>query len=435
MAAVRTVEPVASDLFRPWRRPGELWWGLVHIMTGLVVGSVVGILAWSLVAVTAVLLITFPLALPFAWLLFVVVLRSGRFERTRFAALLDVEIDDPIPPLEAGSWWGRLKERASSRPRRRELVYVLLRFPLGVLGAFILYQVWAGSVALIFLPLYVRHLPGGSAKFGLFEVGHPALTSSGLAATAAALVGVIGVVLVAPWSTRGLVRLDVAVARRLLGRPRTDELGERVAHLEASRSAAVDGAEAERRRIERDLHDGAQQRLVAMAVNLGAAREKLDDDPTAGRRLVAEAHDEAKEALKELRDLVRGIHPVILEDRGLDAALSSVVARLPLPVNLEVDVAERPAAAIESAAYFVVAEALTNVARHAEASAVQVTIVRAGPRLVVEVRDNGVGGADPAQGSGLAGLENRVEALDGRLDLISPAGGPTTLLVELPCES
>ena len=206
--------------------------------------------------------------------------------------------------------------------------------------------------------------------------------------------------------------------------------------LETSRSAAVDSAEAERRRIERDLHDGAQQRLVALAANLGAAREKLDHgEIEEGRTMVAVAHEEAKSALREIRDLVRGIHPVILEDRGLDAALSAVVARSPIPVTLDVDVAVRPPAAVESAAYFVVNEALTNVARHAMATKAFVNIARAGDRLVIEVRDDGIGGADMSLGSGLRGLRDRVAGLGGTMYVISPHGGPTTISVELPCAS
>ncbi len=212
-------------------------------------------------------------------------------------------------------------------------------------------------------------------------------------------------------------------------------LGEQVTRLETSRAAAVDSAEAERRRIERDLHDGAQQRLVALAMGLGTAKERLEQDPEAGRQLVADAHEEAKAALAEIRDLVRGIHPVILEDRGLDAALSAVVARSPVPVTLSVDVPTRPPPAVESAAYFVVSEALANVAHHAEATKAAVTIVRAGERLVVEVRDDGKGGAVPGQGTGLAGLRDRITALGGSFHVVSPEGGPTTLLAEIPCGS
>ena len=234
----------------------------------------------------------------------------------------------------------------------------------------------------------------------------------------------------------GGVSSDAAVdGVQLLGPDRDAAMAAQVTRLETSRTAAVDSAETERRRIERDLHDGAQQRLVALAAGLGAAKEKLEVDPEAGRSMVAEAHEEAKAALKEIRDLVRGIHPVILEDRGLDAALSAVVARAPVPVQLDVRVHPRPPAAVESAAYFVVNEALTNVARHAQSTRASVSIARAGDRLVVEIRDDGVGGADASRGTGLQGLRDRVAALGGTMHVISPDGGPTTISVELPCAS
>jgi signal transduction histidine kinase len=202
-----------------------------------------------------------------------------------------------------------------------------------------------------------------------------------------------------------------------------------------SRTAAVDSAEAERRRIERDLHDGAQQRLVSLAMDLGQAAEKFDTDLDTAKELVVSAHQEAKAALSDLRGLVRGIHPAILEDRGLDPALSAVVARSPVPVTLRVDIPERPPSALESTAYFVVTEALTNVAKHARATKARVTIARQGDRLVVEVTDDGAGGADPATGTGLRGLEERVAAVGGWMRVLSPAGGPTTVMVEMPCGS
>jgi signal transduction histidine kinase len=235
--------------------------------------------------------------------------------------------------------------------------------------------------------------------------------------------------------TIGAASVQWALADRLLGPTEDERLAEQVSDLQSRRTAAVDSAEAERRRIERDLHDGAQQRLVALAATLGAAREKLDDDPEAGRELVATAHEEAKAALSEIRDLVRGIHPVILEDRGIDAALSAVIARSPVPVVLDVQIAERPPAAVESAAYFVVTEALTNVARHSGATRANVSIARSADRLVVEIRDNGHGGADASKGTGLHGLRERVAGMGGTTYVISPEGGPTTILVEMPCGS
>jgi signal transduction histidine kinase len=380
-------------------------------------------------ALAASLVITFPLAIPVVWALFVAGRGVGRLERSRFASLLDVAIADPVPPLRAGSWWGRWKERFTVKPRWKELAHPLLEFPLSVVAFVVALVVWAGSAALVALPLYVGALPDGSAKFWLFEL------HQGPGALLATAVGAVGLAVVAPWTTLGLARLDAALARWLLGPTSEARLEARVTELESSRQAAVGSAEAERRRIERDLHDGAQQRLVALAVTLGEARQRLEDDPEEGRRLVAESHEEAKAALAEIRDLVRGIHPVILEDRGLDAALSAVVARVGIPVELSVEVAERPAPEVESAAYFVVSEALTNVTRHADATRAAVGIVRRGDRLVVEVRDDGSGGADEAAGSGLSGLRERVRALGGWMHVSSPAGGPTTVLVELPCAS
>jgi signal transduction histidine kinase len=426
--AVRSVTAVLDVLLRPWREIRQTWWRLAHLVLGLPVGVAGFVPLVALSAVSLGLFITFPLAVPFIWLLFVTARGVSRVARSRCWALLGVELSDPVPPLTAQTLWGRFVQRFKTGSRWREIGYGLLLFPLGTLMFVVVVGVWSGSLALIGLPLYLGGLPEDTAHFGLFDV-------QGGSAWLATLVGIVGFVLVAPWTTVALADLDVKVARSLIGRSRRDEMDERVQQLETSRIAAVDSAEAERRRIERDLHDGAQQRLVSLAMNLGAARERMDSDPDGGQALVAEAHEEAKAALKDLRDLVRGFHPVILEDRGLDAALSAVVARAPIPVQLDVDVAVRPPPVIESTAYFVVAEALTNVARHAQASEAEVNIVRAGDRLVVEVRDDGIGGADSSRGTGLEGLQNRVSAVGGVMNVVSPEGGPTTLLVELPCGS
>jgi signal transduction histidine kinase len=375
-------------------------------------------------------LITFVLALPFIWLLFAWSRLMGRVERSRIDALMDVRIPDPVPPLQATGPFRRLWEKVTSGVRWKQIGHQLAHLPVAVFGFALTSAAWGGSIAMILMPTYVNELPGKSAKFWLFEI------TSGGGAWLCCLAGIVGLLLIVPWVTEGFARLDLSLARALLG-PSADALhAQEVTRLETSRSAAVDSAEAERRRIERDLHDGAQQRLVALAANLGAAREKLEhDDVEEGRTMVATAHEEAKSALKEIRDLVRGIHPVILEDRGLDAALSSVVARSPIPVALDVDVAKRPSPAVESAAYFVVNEALTNITRHAMATKAAVSIARAGDRLVIEVRDDGIGGADMTRGTGLAGLRDRVAGLGGTMYVISPQGGPTTISVELPCGS
>jgi signal transduction histidine kinase len=213
-----------------------------------------------------------------------------------------------------------------------------------------------------------------------------------------------------------------------------------VTELEESRDASVSASAAELRRIERDLHDGAQQRLVSLAMNLGMAKERLDavDDPRA-RELVGQAHEEAKQAIVELRDLVRGIHPAVLTDRGLDAAVSAVAARCPVPVKVRSDLPGRLPSTCEATAYFVVAEALTNVAKHSGATSAKVDLsVRPGDRgdvLVAEVSDDGVGGAVDTGSGGLHGLADRVRAVEGSLRVASPTGGPTTIFAEVPCGS
>jgi signal transduction histidine kinase len=209
---------------------------------------------------------------------------------------------------------------------------------------------------------------------------------------------------------------------------------DRIAVLEETRAGAVEQQETELERIERDLHDGAQARLVALGMSLGLAEQKLATDPAAAQALIAEAQQGTRDALEELRNLARGIHPPVLADRGLEAAIAALALRTPLHVDVAVDLARRPPRAVESAAYFVVAESLANVGKHADAEHVDVRVRSYDDRVVVEVRDDGRGGANPL-GGGIQGLTRRVEALDGRLDLTSPAGGPTTIRAVIPCAS
>ena len=208
----------------------------------------------------------------------------------------------------------------------------------------------------------------------------------------------------------------------------------RIEILESTRAGAVDAQETELRRIERDLHDGAQARLVSLGMSLGLAEQHLENDPEAVRTLIAEARLGAAEALEELRDLARGIHPPILADRGLEAAVAALIARSPLPVSMSVAVPSRPAGAVETAAYFTVSEGLANAIKHAGATHVDVRIELSDGVLVAEVADDGHGGADDA-GGGLRGLRQRIEALDGRLHISSPDGGPTTMQAVIPCGS
>ena len=213
--------------------------------------------------------------------------------------------------------------------------------------------------------------------------------------------------------TAGLALAQRSLARALLSPSNSDALRAQVTQLTETRARVVDAADAERRRIERDLHDGAQQHLVALAMNLGRAKEKMDSDPEGARELVTQAHQEAKDSISALRNVVRGVHPAVLTDRGLDAALSGLASHSPVPVHLDVDVTERPSTTVEAVAYFVVSEALTNVAKHSGATRADVHVERDGDRLLVSVSDDGHGGATEHPGSGLAGLRDRVAAVDG----------------------
>ena len=413
----------------PWRHPGRLFRAAAHIALGLPISIITFVVIVVLVALSIGLLPVFLLGVPLAWITSIASHGLAGLERSR-AGSYGAPIADPVAPLVRETWLGRLRERLGSAPRWREILHHVVQMPACVVSYTIVSLSWCTSAALVLVPVLVTTMPDDSAKFYVFDLDH----SSPLRWTAL-VVGLIGLLLVAPWITLGAAHLQRALADRLLGPNGDEQLAAQVVEARTQRSAAVDAAEAERRRIERDLHDGAQQRLVALAATLGAASDKLDSDPAGGRELVDAAHREAKAALVEIRDLVRGIHPVILEDRGIDAALSAVVARSPVPVELAVDIHERPPAAVESAAYFIVSEALTNVARHSGATRAHVSIARTSDTLVVEIRDNGRGGADASKGTGLNGMRERVAGMGGTIYVMSPEGGPTTILVELPCAS
>jgi signal transduction histidine kinase len=319
---------------------------------------------------------------------------------------------------------------ARSAATWRQLAYHLVAGP--VLGAAAIVAAWAWLAGLLgtLLYTYAWTLQSGS----LLSRGQSSPPAYLRPIPLDALLTLLGLVLLAaaPRLTAAVAALDARTTRILLGPSRAEELEHRVEHLTQTRTGVVDAADAERRRLERDLHDGTQQRLVALAMNLGLARVQAQTAPQAHQAL-AEAHEEAKAALAELRNLIRGLHPVVLEDRGLDAALSGIAARLPIPVRLSVDVPRRPPPTVEAVAYFVVSESLTNITKHAQASQAEVVVQRAGDRLHVIISDDGVGGADPARGTGLTGLANRAASVDGTFEIASPPGGPTLITVDLPC--
>jgi len=323
---------------------------------------------------------------------------------------------------------------ARARATWRQLVYHLLAGPALAAGAIIVVGVWLAGILFTLVYAYAWTLPAGS----LLQRGQSSSPPghlppvSHIPVDAFLTVGGIVLLAAAPWLTAAVGALDARAARALLGPSRAEELAHQVEHLAQTRAGVVDAADAERRRLERDLHDGTQQRLVSLAMRLGMARAERPDAAKA-QQIIAEAHEEAKAALLELRHLVRGLHPAVLEDRGLDAALSGVAARLPIPVRLTVDVSRRPPPTIEAVAYFVVSEGLTNITKHAQASQAEVFVQRASDRLHIIVSDDGVGGANPARGTGLAGLAKRAASVDGTFDITSPPGGPTLLTVDLPC--
>ncbi|WP_285576441.1 sensor histidine kinase [Actinoallomurus iriomotensis] len=325
-------------------------------------------------------------------------------------------------PPAAGPWpWLRTRYTEAATWRAFGYTVLLSAVTLALWPAVLLLLIVLGG--LVASPLLVRD-------------GHPVSLVIGHAGTPAAAL---------PYAVAGLVLLPVtayvlavlagahgAMARALLSRGTDERLRAELVEVSRSRARLVDAFEAERRRIERDLHDGAQQRLLSLTLQLGLARLDLPPGSPAGQS-VADAHEQAKQLMVELRELVRGIHPRVLTDRGLPAAIDELADRFHLPVTVDADLPARPARHIEGTAYFVVTEALTNIAKHSGATAAGVTVRHDGDLLTVEIRDDGDGGADPRRGTGLTGLADRVAVTDGRMLLSSPAGGPTVLRVELPC--
>ncbi|MEU2062114.1 sensor domain-containing protein [Streptomyces sp. NPDC013455] len=359
------------------------WKEIVHLLLNLPVAVFGFTYAFTVLTVGGTLTLTV-IGLPLLALCLLGARQLGKLERLRARALLGVRVEEPTPlPLAKGGGpvqrlWMALKDPVGWRT----LLYEAVRLPWGILT-------------------FCTVLP---SLFVLWPV--------------------------LPYLARWLTNLDRMMVRGLLSP--SDELERRIAELESDRGIVVDTAAADLRRIERDLHDGAQARLVNLAMGLGLAKEKLLEDPDTAAAMVEEAHGEVKLALQELRDLARGIHPAVLTDRGLDAALSSVASRCTVPVAVAVDLPARPAEAIEGIAYFTVSELLQNISKHSGARTASVDVWRSEDRLLVQVRDDGRGGARLDGGSGMRGLAERLGAVDGLFVVDSPAGGPTVVTAELP---
>ncbi len=380
----RPAEPDEGALPPP-RPPldARTWCEIGYLLANLPVGLVGFLYVTTCLYVSAALSVTV-VGLPLLALGLLGCRALGRGERARARALLGLRIEEPsgLPLHKDAGFFDRLWAQLKDPVAWRASLYLFMRLPWDVL-----------TFAVALTSLFV---------------GWPVL----------------------PWLARGLTNVDRALVLGLLSP--SDALERRVAELESDLGVVVDTAAADLRRIERNLHDGAQARLVALAMDLGLAREKLLEDPEAAARMVDDAHGEVKLALAELRDLARGIHPAILTDRGLGPALSSLAARCPVRVDVSCDLGDRPAPAIEGIAYFTASELLQNVSKHSGAAKATVDVWRAQERLLLQVSDDGRGGADPAtRAGGLAGLTERLDAVDGLLAVHSPTGGPTTITAEL----
>jgi len=363
----------------------------------------------------------------------------GGWQRGLARAMLDETVEDPEPFVGRHGFLGWLQASLRDRVGWRAVAYLAIKVPWTILGVFVAVSLWWDAFACLTGPVFSRG-GGGLAVWGLVRGVFPGspfwLQEGGFFHSIGVFILGALFLFAAPWVMRGFVTVDRLLIRSLLG---PDPTAARVRTLEEARTHTVDASAATLRRIERDLHDGTQAQLVALAMRLGMAKEKLEDADTVDldrvRELVDEAHRGAKEAIAELRDIARGIHPPAL-DIGLEGALTTLAARSAVPTEVSFDLRSRPTPAIEAIAYFCVAELLANVAQHAQASRASVSCAQQGTWLRLVVRDDGLGGAALSRvgssSSGLSGLTDRVHAVDGRLHLVSPHGGPTVVTVDLP---
>ncbi len=390
----------------------------------------------------------------------------GAIERVRAQLLLGQRTEAPAPwsstarrpdPAVASKFDNSLAGDTVALLRRtlgdgtgwKAIAYSLILLPWGVIAFTLCVVVWTVALSLIPSVVLAVVFPANY----LVNEGQPMDAVPRIAIAAVATLAGVGLLIVTPAIMHGLSMVDRALVSGLLGNNRVAELEQRVEVLTESRDASLSGAATELARLERDLHDGTQQRLVSLAMELGVAKERLasGEPPDRVLPLVTAAHDSSKAAIAELRELVRGVQPGVLADRGLDAALSGLAVRSPIPVDVVVDVPFRPLPPVEAAAYFIVAEALTNAAKHSGATRLWVDVRRvprvsspdqrgggqlaAFDQLRLTVTDNGRGGAVISPVGGLGGMRDRARSVEGTLTVDSPPGGPTVIRAELPCGS
>jgi signal transduction histidine kinase len=420
----------ALSAFYGRRTWSELLYALIGFPLGTV-GFVFVVAGLSVSVATMIVLVGFPLLA-----LVVAAARGfGAAYRGLGRGLLGITVDDPLPVRIPRTWRGMLG-MLIERNGWRAILFLLVQFPVSIVNFTVALAFWsyglAGTTYFVWWRLVPKQRDRGTLHGGAHLASDYFLDTPGRI-FAVLLVGVI-LLLLAPWVVRGVLTLDRLLIRGLLGPTSADR---RIQTLEETRSLAVEDSAAALRRIERDLHDGAQARLVGLAMSLGLAKEELDsDDPSSiekVRTLIDSAHREAKGTIVELRDLARGIHPPAL-DNGLPDALATLTARCTIPTSLRVELPARPSPAIETIVYFCTAELLTNAVKHSGAHHATVDVRVTRDHLFVRVGDDGAGGAAPGRGggSGLAGLADRISTVDGRLDIASPEGGPTLVTIEIP---
>jgi signal transduction histidine kinase len=429
------VTPVRSVVYRALREPvsgrafAELGYFLLNIPV-TVLGLVYAVVSLALGAGLAITAIGVPL-IGFA----VHGARGlGSLRRRMAGRFLDEQVAAPAPLALLPGVLGRMSSRLRDRAGWRAITYQMVAVPLTFVGLYVVLVTWVWGLIGLIYPIRYALGWGLSTLVDSNGVVHRGFVVDGVVYDTwprQLLVTLIGValLLLAPWALRALLIVDRLLIRGLLGPTGS---AERIRDLERSRAYAIDDVAATLRRIERDLHDGAQARMVALAMNLTMLNETLGPDiGPDSRRLLTAARDHAKDALVELRDVVGNIHPPAL-DGGLETALSTLAARSPIPVDLHAELPDRPGAAIETIAYFSAAELLTNVTKHSGANHIVIDIVEVAGRLRLSVTDDGHGGAQVAGGTGLLGLTERVGTVDGRLAVDSPTGGPTVITVDLP---
>jgi signal transduction histidine kinase len=430
-----------TELIAPRRQQARRGWlqrlgvDSAYVLTGLPIAIVSFVVVVTGISLGAGLLITF-VGIPLLVATWYAARWFAQVERTRLRWAAGHEIPEPVYRTRSRGgilgWFGVLRDGQAAR----DVVHALLILPVATFTWSVALTWWAVAPYGLFWPLFGHTLDAANDPDSKDLPQLLGITS--YAGRSWFYVGLGAFALVTlPFVLRGLTAMQTAFGRALLVQRDTDALRERIASLTASKEAAAEAEVGALRRLERDLHDGPQQRLLRVAMDLGSVQRRLEHDPESATPLVGEALVQTQEAIAELRALSRGIAPPVLADRGLNAALAAVAARATVRVDLDVRLREdeRIPFAVENAAYFVVTESLTNVAKHSGATTCTVVIEHVGTNLVVTVEDDGVGGAHVAKGHGLAGLADRAAALEGSFDVTSPAGGPTRLVATLPCAS